>query len=300
MYRTVRTFRVLWNVPGDAGSGGGPAAAVVANDGPSGTPPPAAAGPASPAAGGGNQPPAGASDAEREAWFQNRIRSEGYLPRHAATRLSSQAERLQLQLQQEQQRIRALAGVEAPPDPEEAAVRSALTKMFPFLEQFEKNGPVVERMMKAFQENGEFDTLIQTQQSIWGRTAYDAGGRAAEAWAKLTGQDVKEMSPAHRNRLARDLRNFILEDETGRREQQYNAGDQSLIEDFVQDLQGFFVKPLQQQSQQQAVQRVEAARRLPQQGPRSGPPPQAGSPRPDRRAISEQARQAVRERMPDA
>lgn len=288
-----RIFRTYFDVPGDpgAGGGGGGMPGGPADPGVTGTPP----APAS-----GTPPAAGATPDDFDRRFQERIRAEGYIPRHAATRLSSASERLQAQLEQERQRVRALSGLEPQPDPEESAVRTALTRMFPGLAKIQEKEAVLNRMLEAFEEGGAWDSVVQTRDNVWGRNAYDAGGRAAAAWAKLMGVEVKDMPKVTQQRLARELRSFILDDQTGQREQRYNFGDDTLIEEFVNDLQSTYVTPFRQQQQQQAVTRQEQVRRLPQQGPKGGPPPQQATPRVDRRAVSEMARQAARERMADA
>ena len=282
-----RIFQRFFDVPGDP-TGGGGAPVVPAEPAATGIPP---------APTPGVTPPAGGAD-DFDRRFNERIRAEGYLPRHAATRLSSASERLQAQLEQERQRVRALTGVEPQPDPEETAIRGALTRMFPWMSKIQEKGEIFDRMFSAF-EDGTFDSLVQTRDSVWGRNAHDAGGRAAAAWAEATGVKVSDLPPATQQRLGRDLRNFILDDETGAREQRYNRGDPSLIDEFVTDLKGVFVTPFQQQQQQQVVQRQVQVGRLPQQGPKGGPPPQQGERRLDRRAVSEAARQSVRERMAD-
>lgn len=283
-----RIFQRFFDVPGDPAGGGGVPGAPAE---------PAATG-IPPAPTPGVTPAAGGADADFDRRFNERIRTEGYLPRHAATRLSSASERLQAQLEQERQRVRALTGVEPQPDPEETAIRGALTRMFPWMSKIQEKGEIFDRMFSAF-EDGTFDSLVQTRDSVWGRNAHDAGGRAAAAWAEATGVKVSDLPPATQQRLGRDLRNFILDDETGAREQRYNRGDPSLIDEFVTDLKGVFVTPFQQQQQQQVVQRQVQVARLPQQGPKGGPPPQQGERRLDRRAVSEAARQSVRERMAD-
>jgi hypothetical protein len=287
-----RIFRVLMDVPGDPAGGGGGSTPL---------PDPGAAG-TLPAPGSG-QAPAGGTPApqpdEFDRRFQERIRAEGYLPRHAATRLSSSAERLQAQLEQERQRVRALTGVEPQPDPEETAIRGALTRMFPWMSKIQEKGEIFDRMFSAF-EDGTFDSLVETRDSVWGRNAHDAGGRAAAAWAEATGVQLSDLPAATQQRLGRDLRNFILDDETGARNRRYAKGDSTLIDEFVADQKAVYITPFQQKQQQQVVQRQETVRRLPQQGPKGGPPPQQGERRLDRRAVSEAARQSVRERMADA
>jgi hypothetical protein len=297
---------------GEGGGGGGSTIAPPPNGGPGpGGPPPAAvlppAGTPPPQGGGGG----GADDFETR--FQARIRQEGWMPAHRGTEMSQRARTLQQALEQERQRVRALTGVEAPPNPQVVEVQQAIEQMFPFLKTAREKQAHIDRLLQLV-EGGDLDTLMQARDMTFQRGAFTAASAASKGWAEATGRAESDLTPRDRQRLGQALRAFIGEDETGQRASRYEFGDPGLIDEFVKDYLGLFGPPRQQGNPGDGGQPggggqpgaggggnpvVEAARRagaLPRTGPR-GVPPQHQEQRMDRKAVGAAARKAALERL---
>jgi len=237
--------------------------------------------------------------------FAERVRREGWVPRHAMSQQSQRLEAAQRRTAEQQRVIQTLTGATPAEDPEEANLKAAIVKLFPALGKLSPEH--AERLVKAVTD-GEFEQMAQTRDFLFGRTAHETAMNAAREWAKVSGRDPQSATPQQAGRIARELQAYIDSDQSGERGRRYDMNDSSLLTEFVQDLQDFYGpgkapgepqvpgQPLAQVAAP-AVQQVQQVRGLPRTGPRTGPGPGVQPQRLDRKAVSEAARVAAQTRM---
>lgn len=171
-------------------------------------------------------------------------------------------------------------GVEEPADPRRTEIRNAILQVFPELQS-----------VVSGELQGGVRGAAQAEQAYWGRHASTMTQNAVDALAKELGQDAKAMGPQARSRMAAELQRFIASDRTGERNDRYEQGDPTLIDELIEDLRGFYVEPVRRSAGVQGASAAERVRRLPSTGPSGGIPPTPAPDKPKGKALHEAARQ---------
>lgn len=144
-----------------------------------------------------------------------------------------------------------------------------------------------------FVQSGGLQDVVGTTRSYWGSRANQAGREVIGQYATAIGVDPKTLPPRAIARMASNIRFFIEEDRTGERQQRFEMGDPSFIDECVQDMLGLYVEPVRRATATAGARNLEQNRRLPAQGgPAGAPGPQAGQPQ-TRQQKREAARQFV-------
>lgn len=258
-------FQFCFNQPdGAMGAGAGGSSAVATP--PVTSAPGAAPAPASGAPGSSATPAPPPSEfkysEDRSKWINPNDPTSPYLPKHRVDEIVAR-ERQQRELLEG--KVRALMGIDAPEDPRKQALREALLEVMPELQD-----------LGQLRETAGQGSSVE--RAYWARIGNENGRAALAGLAKAMNRDVKDFPPNALPRIKRELLGFIREDETGRRGRRYEDGDPTLIDEFVQDVTGFWVAPTRQAVVQANAQNVERNRRLPQTGPAGGVPPAEGAP----------------------
>lgn len=201
--------------------------------------------------------------------------------------MNDRTQRLERQYQDQQKRVRALMGIDEPANPKHAELRQALTEIMPELGLLGKNPKALEKVLELM-ESGRLDSFEQSDQAGWRRHAMSMTQMAVDTYEKAAGLAAGSAPPRAIQRMARALQDFVEEDRSGERQSRYEMGDPTLIKECIEDLSGFFVKPIRALGQQHGARLTDQNRRLPSQGPRGGVPP-AGPPRKMTRAEKSQA-----------
>ena len=271
-------FQFCFNQPdGAMGAGGGSSAVATP---PVTSAPGADSAPASGAPGGSaapTPPPTEFKYAEdRSKWINPNDPNSPYIPKH---RFDETIQRERQAREILENKVRALMGIDAPEDPRKQQMREALLEVMPELRE-------IGELKQTAGQGG------QAEAAYWRRHGHEMSRTALAGVAKAMNRDVKDMPAGSRERVSRELLGFIRSDRTGERSARYEDGDPTLIEEFVHDLTGFWIRPARQASVQANAQNVERSRRLPQTGPAGGVPPAEGAPAPkSAKEVHERARQ---------
>jgi hypothetical protein len=273
----MRVFQVYTQLT-DAAAGGGPSGSPNSDPG---SPNPAPSAPGAGAPGGGGDPNGGAP---RFAYGEDRSR---WIPPHRLEEQKSTYERqigeLRHQFDTMNGRVRALMGIDAPPDPRHEEIRNTLAQIVPGLGPLIKNPALLETLSKLTPEqaqdfvnrvqSGGFASMAGTEDALWQRHAAEMTSFAIGEYAKAVGIDPASMSSDRARRAFQiNLSEFIQEDRTGARLQRYERGDRSIINEFIADVRGVWGGvPAQRQTVDDNARRAENARRLPSRGPQGGP-----------------------------
>jgi hypothetical protein len=238
-----------------AAPAGAPAAPAGSPGGSSGTPAPGAPGqPAGASAAPPNAPPPG---------FTYKEDRSNWVPSHVVRQRTEELTKLQQQLAFEQQRVAALSGVKlpAPPrNPEHDQIRNQLYEIAPELKELAE----LKEKIKALSgfDPKEFQALKDSQQQSWQvygnstlRTLID---KAKEAYGGA------DLSPKALRRISSAFASELQEDQEFR--ERYEAGDLSIIDEFIADYRGSVLDPYRRQSAAAAAPNMAAARRLPRGG----------------------------------
>ena len=245
------------------GGGAGAPAAPVAPAAPTGGNPGA---PSSPAPTGepGSAAPAGQPQGQQPKHFTYKEDRSNWVPSHVVRQRTEELERLKREYFVAQQRIAGLAGIkppEPPVDPETAQIREQFNKLFPGLAKLEGLQEKLERLAGV-----DFEALqssVQaTNQQVWEahgaamlRTLVD---KASEAYGGQT------LEPKAQKRLANAFAFELQEDPEMRA--RYEAGDVSVIDEFLKDYTGTLLDPYRKATAAAAAPATIAARRLPRGG----------------------------------
>jgi hypothetical protein len=189
-----------------------------------------------------------------------------WIPPHRLREVTERESTLRAQLQLQDRRMRALAGLEQPPaqrSPEQEAIRGAILEMFPELKDI---GQLRERQSQ-FQS---------TEDRFWHQHASGQVTQATEKFAKVAGVAIDKLPKHFQSRMAGLIDRYIQEDRTGERARRFDAGDSTLIDEVVTDATETFLNPFRTVANVDAARNVERNQRLPQRGPAAAPGPQAG------------------------
>jgi hypothetical protein len=287
MLRKYFSLGVLLDNAGDGSGGGAPAAGAGSGSAtpPSsgsgagaGATPGAGAGAGTGAAGGGADSGAAAAAAAAKGFTYQEDRSK-WLPPHVGTRMAEKVRELQAAHEANERRVRALMGIDSPPDPRNEAILKGLAGMHPALARILTNPNADKVLDRLFQmvESGQVDELGGTSDRVWKQHAHRMTSQAQEQYAKAVGVTVDKLPERAVNRLAREMKAYIDEDRTGDRLSRYEIGDPGLISDFIKDLTGFYVEPVRRQFPTRAAAAAARVQGLPASGRgASGTPSGAG------------------------
>lgn len=296
----------FYQVAGDASTGGAPAAGST----PAASGAPAATSTPNPSAPAGAPSSAAAAPPAKEYKYQE-DRTD-WIPPHRMTEASRQRAQLMRDLEIERQRVAALSGVKLP-DPkagERDELRQALAEIDPRL------GKLLSLDEKKLDSLlGFADRIPDVEATIdryWNNSTSGVLQTTAEKFAKagvrfnLADDDDREFVQA-------TLVRFIKADRTGRREDRFEGGDHTVLDEFVTYFTGKFGSPAAAATAETTVAARTSERQrqtLPAAGPRgSGLPSGAaaaaagGDPNKnpnspgDRRSLHSRARQSYLERV---
>jgi hypothetical protein len=231
--------------PGAGAPGGQPSGGAPAGGAPGGTPPAA---------------PRFSYEEDRSNW----------VPPHVVSRYAGRVSTVEAELNRERQRIRALSGLEPAPDPETERVNTAMFKMFPELQFVRENMEAFQNFVEM-QKTGVFNELGTLATWNYQNHARAVLTSATDQFCKAMKREPDSLPPNFQTRLGYELKFFIDADPSGQRKARYEGGDPALVSEFVKDLTGVWVTPVQQQQSSDAARQAERARRLPASGPAGAP-----------------------------
>lgn len=245
----------------DAGGGGAPAgnsgATPAASPGTASTPPPAStAAPTTPGAGGGGKS-AFTYPEDRSNWVPSHVLRE------RTEKARQQLEQAQRDLDYERRRVAALSGVEMPKPrltQEQEQIRREFVELFPEYAALAKLDPA--KLEKLTQM--DFDALQRANQETSQRIWTNHGTQAVQYFAdRIKGAYGADVAPTTMKRV---LNAFAAEcGENARMLQRYEAGDFSVIDEFMSDWTKGFIEPIRKTATQPTPGQI-AARKLPRGG----------------------------------
>lgn len=249
---------------GAPAGGGAPAAAA-------GTPPatpggnPSAPAPGAPSSGAAPAGQPAGQPAPRQFTYQED--RSNWVPSHRIRQESERASQLARELELERNRVAALSGVTrpaAPPDPEQSAIRDQLLKVFPELAILAENKDLFGGL-KELNLKETIEQLRNSHNQTWVQRGTQALNQLSESVREAYGVAGKDLSPKALQRIQRSFISELEGDDEMRG--RYEAGDPSVISDFVKDFTGVVLDPYRR-SQAAASQTPgqAAARRLPRGG----------------------------------
>jgi hypothetical protein len=263
MLRKYVTFPLYYAPDGDS-AGGGAATGGSGGGAGSGSGAPASGssgGSGAGAAAGG--PGAGSAAASGFSYAEDRSK---WIPPHRLKEIEDRANArvrdLQGRHQSLEQRVRALMGVAEPADPKVAEVKKAFRELMPELGMVLDNPDKFKKLLDWLDKGGP-DSMGSFEGASWRRHAQGMVTSALSEFAKATGTTVEKLPQGALGRMAAQLQSFIAMDRTGQRNERYEAGDPSLVTEFVKDLVGFYVDPYRQQRTTAVAETVQRGRRLP-------------------------------------
>lgn len=252
---------------------------------PGGAPAPAA--PSAPAAPTGGQPSAPAPSApvggapaapaappNAPAGFTYKEDRSNWVPSHVVRQNTDRIRQMENDLLLERQRVAALSGVKpptAPRNPEHDQIRNQLYEVAPELRELADLKDKLKELTGL--DLNEIKQIRSSQDQVW-----QAHGNSV---LRTLTEKVKaayggaELSPKALQRVARAFVAEVGEDEDLR--QRYEAGDLSIIDEFVKDYTGAVLDPYRRTANVAQNQQHNLARRLPRGGGSSaivGAPPQ--------------------------
>ena len=292
-----RHFLLCFDVAGDP-AGGGPGGGTPAGGAPSGgSPSPATPASSAPAGASGGAPTAGApggnrpGEPDRSTWIPPyRLDEERRKAEERYRALAGQHQSLE-------KRVRTLMGIAEPADPKIAEVRKAFGELMPELRPLLDKPKVLEKLLQ-FVESGQIDELGSGAQAGWNRHAQAMVSSALTKYASAAGVPAAQLPKDALSRLAQNLQGFIARDPSGQRNARYEHGDQTLLDEFVSDLVGFYVSPHRAAAAANVTGDVRRARALPAADRRAAAPAGAEPPANAGRFTSKKARfEAMRQAL---
>lgn len=248
----------------EGGGAGAPAAAATPPAAPGGNP-----GTTSPSAPAGGAPPAAATPPPGFTYKEDR---SNWVPSHRIRQESDRAAKLERDLEYERQRVAALSGVKhtPAPNPERDAIRNQLYEVAPELKELSEYREMLAEL-KELKLKETIGTLRESHNQTWVQRGTQAlntlQDRVKQAYG---GADV---SPKAQERIQRAFIGELEADAEMRG--RYEAGDLSVIDEFVKDFTGVVLDPYRRSTAAAASPGQMAARRLPRGGggsPVAGPP----------------------------
>lgn len=185
-----------------------------------------------------------------------------WVPSHVVRERTEAYEKVQRELDYERRRVAALSGVTMPTaaDPESDAVRAQFAKLYPGLAKLEA---MADKLEKA--GNFDYDGIRSSQQQVWDRTANQVLQTLADKVKSTYGGG--ELPPKTLQRITTAFISEVENDPEMRA--RYEAGDGSLIDDFIKDYTGSVLDPFRRASAATAAANADprfGARRLPRGG----------------------------------
>lgn len=231
------------------GGGGAPAAPAPPAPGGNGAPAPSApvgtpAAPVAPA------PPQFSYKEDRSNW----------VPSHVVRQATEKQREIEGRLRYEQERVAALSGVKPPPQPEDAenaAIKAHFDKLYP---GFNKLMAMQEKLEKL--TNFDFDGIQKSQEQQW--VAHGNQVLQTLATKVQAAYGGAELSPKALQRISHAFASDIQNDPDTRA--RYEAGDMSIIDEFVKDYTGAILDPYRRSTAAAQSPGNLAARRLPRGG----------------------------------
>jgi hypothetical protein len=194
------------------------------------------------------------------AGFTYKEDRSNWVPSHVVRQNSERARTLETELRIERERVAALTGVRLPtaPDPESDAIRAQFNKLYPGLSKLEA---IADKLEKAGQF--DYDGIQQSQQQVWVQRGTEVLSRVAQAAKDAYGG--ADLPPKTLGRIQRAFVSEVAEDPDMKA--RYEAGDMSIIDDFIKDYTAGVLDPYRRSTATQ-VQNPgqQAARRLPRGG----------------------------------
>lgn len=249
----------------DGAGAGAPAAGAT---------PPAATGgnpsTSSPGAAAATPPPAPAPSA-----FTYKEDRSNWVPSHRIRQESERAAKLERELEFERQRVAALSGVKhtPAPNPERDRLKAELYEIAPELKEITEYRELLAEI-KELKLKETLGTLQASHNQTWAQRGNATLNSLAESVREVYGAAGKDLSPKAIQRIQRAFIAEIEADDEMRG--RYEAGDPSIVEEFVKDFTGGLLDPYRRSTAAAVVTPgQQAARRLPRGGGGSavaGPP----------------------------
>lgn len=280
-------FQLLFDTPGDPGTGGGPAAGA-----PGGTPTPAPASGtpnAAPPAGGGNGSPGSGNPGTRFEYQENR---GDWVPPYRLNQTAQERDAARRENEILQNRLRVMAGLEPAADPRSEQVKNSFLELFPQFKGLLENEDALKEVLE-FTKSGGLKQVGTLRDQYYGTRAAQTAREATAAWGKTMGYPEGQPLPQGlEDVIATNLNLFISQDES--RYNRFQYGDTTVVTDFVKWMKGMFADPIRSNQNLDAARRVEANNGLPKPGP-AGAPPNSAEPKTKLRGAA--LRSAAREYM---
>lgn len=223
-------------------------------------PAPAPGGSSAPAPGApvGSTPAAPAAPAAPQ--FTYKEDRSSWVPSHVVRERTERAAKLERELDYERRRVAALSGVQAPAapaDPEQEVIRGQFAKLYPGLAKLEA---MADKLEKA--AGFDYDAVQNSSQQVWVAHGNRVLNELTEAVKTVYGG--ADLTPKAQKRIQQAFVSEIAEDPQMRA--RYEAGDMSIISEFVKDYTGSNLDPYRRSTQAAAAPSRELARRLPRGG----------------------------------
>lgn len=192
-----------------------------------------------------------------------------WIPQHRFNEVARRQQELEQRYETQQAKVRALMGIDAPENPQQAQLRNAMKEMFPGLSKLIDDPKMAERLTELLGQQKEASGF---QDAYWTRHATEQVTTAVEEYAKAAGIQVSDLPPNRVAAMARQLQSFISADPSGQRRNAYERRDPAFIPSFIADLTGVFVAPLRKQATVATANQIGRVQSLPStRGPATMP-----------------------------
>jgi hypothetical protein len=216
--------------------------------------PPASGQPAVPAAQPQAQPPAG---------FTYKEDRSNWVPSHVVRQNTERLREYERDLLIERQRVAALSGVkppQAPRNPEHDQIRNQLFEVAPEMKELFELKDKLKELTGL--DLGQIKQLQAGQEQVWQQQGAQTLRTLADKVKAVYGN--ADLPAKQIARIQRAFAEEVREDPNMRA--RYEAGDPTLIDEFVKDFTGGILDPYRRTTQAAAQPGFEAARRLPRGG----------------------------------
>lgn len=223
---------------------------------------PVAATPATPPA------PAIGAPEDRSNWVPpHRIREATQRYETAQRDWATREAQYQAMMQQHQSQLRALTGLQAPPDPEVEEIRQRFGQVFPGLSRMESQAEKLEQYIEKIAD------LEAAVDHIWQNHSRQSVGRIFENAEKTLGSPLTEEG---KRALHAAFAGYV---QSNPEYQQRYVDDPSIVDEFWKTLSSTLVDPARRATAAAAATRTPGA--LPQDTPAGVPAPLSSVPKPD-------------------
>lgn len=259
-FSPVLCFDVEGGGAGAPSGGNGQGATPPASTGggtPSGTPGGSPSGaPAQPGSGTPSGEPA------KPSGFTYKEDRSNWVPSHVVRERTEKAKQLERELEYERRRVAALTGVpmpKPPANPEHEQIRQQFFEMFPQFKTLAELDPEKLTKLMGF----DFEALQRANQETSERIWANHGTRAVQTFEAKAKELYGAVEPKQLKRMINAFAAEVQEDADLTR--RYEAGDFSIIDEWLGDWSKQFIEPIRKQASSPTPGQF-AARRLPRAG----------------------------------